>query len=183
MTGTKVALVLLVFIATVTLAAPAQTQVFVSGQTNGGFGAPIDMTVPYVPAAVVTGPATITITYINGTVIDAGGVDTGPDGTFWNCGTAQSPLEESRGVAGGKISDLDALIGVFVPAARANHPKFTAIDGTKDATHVGIPPGDLFFVGEAKTIVVNEAGTLFLGINDWWMGDNSGGFNVELTVQ
>ena len=76
---------------------------------------------------------------------------------------------------------MAALIGTFVPAARVNHSGFTAIDGTKGATRVGIKPNDLFFIGEGRTFEVGEAGTLFLGINDTGVRDNSGGFTVEVT--
>ena len=122
MKNTKILFALFMFVAAVTLAAPAQTQVFVSGQTNGGFGGPIDMVVPYVPAVIVDGPATITVTYLDGTVTDAGGVNTGPNGVDWDCTNwGQLPQQEDHGIAGGNCPYLDALIGVFVPQPRAGH--------------------------------------------------------------
>ena len=39
----------------------------------------------------------------------------------------------------------------------------------------------LFLIGTGKTFRVSEAGTLFLGINDCWVGDNGGGFTVTIT--
>ena len=43
-------------------------------------------------------------------------------------------------------------------------------------------PGGLFFIGAGKTFDVKESGTLFLGINDaGHVGDNTGGFTVEVT--
>jgi len=42
-------------------------------------------------------------------------------------------------------------------------------------------PNGLFFIGTGKTFSVHHAGTLFLGINDTLVGDNSGGFNVTVT--
>jgi hypothetical protein len=55
---------------------------------------------------------------------------------------------------------------------------FSPVDGTKNAAPVGIMPGAVFFIGASRTITVTEAGTLFLGINDCEIGDNSWGFNV-----
>jgi len=182
MTCMKLTFGLLLFVAGATVVAPAQMQVFVPGTTNGGFGNGIDQAVPYVSAVAVDGPATITVTYVSGTV-NWGLQEVGPNGGSWMIGSAQSPLQEGRGVAGGTISNLGALIGVFVPQARVAHKGFSAIDGTKDATRVGLVPYWLFFIGEGKTFEVKEAGTLFLGINDWWIADNSGGFNVEVIVQ
>jgi hypothetical protein len=52
---------------------------------------------------------------------------------------------------------------------------FNALDGTKDVTSVGIMPNYLFFIGTGKTFSVHQPGTLFLGINDCLVGDNSGG--------
>jgi hypothetical protein len=42
-------------------------------------------------------------------------------------------------------------------------------------------PDGLFLIGAGKTFSVSEAGTLFLGINDCEVSDNSGGFNVTVT--
>ena len=178
----KYAVVIIILLAAITTL-NAQVQVFVPGNASGYFGNPADQAIPFVPALTVNGPGTITVTYVSGTVTDAGGVNTGPDGTTWNNGTAQTPLQEAKGIAGGTINNLDALIGAFVPAVRANHSGFAAIDGTKDATRVGIIPHEVFFIGESITFAVTEAGTLYLGINDWVVSDNSGGFNVTVSVQ
>ena len=184
MTNTKMTLVLVLFVAAATMAAPAQTQVFVPADASGAFGNPIDIVVPLVPAITVNGPGTITVTYVSGLVDFGGGFGVGPNGGEWDIATQQDPLLEAHGIwATGKVKNLAALIGVFVPQARVTHKGFTAIDGTKDWTPVGIMPGWLFFIGEEKTIDVNEAGTLFLGINDVTVGNNSGGFNVEVTAQ
>jgi len=74
------------------------------------------------------------------------------------------------------VDNMAALIGVFVPLSRTQERGFSAVDGTKNVATVGIMPDGLFFIGENKTISVNEAGTLFLGINDGGAVDNSGGF-------
>jgi len=138
--------------------------------------------VPLVPAITATGPGTITVTYISGTVTDAYGVNTGPNGVpITEPAGWALPLQERAGLGGGTIKTLDALIGVFVPATRVNRAGFAAVDGTKALAAVGIMPGGLVFIGTGKTFHVKEAGTLFLGINDQIMGDNGGGFTVSVT--
>jgi len=182
----KMACVLVLFVAAVTLAAYAQQdlQVFVPGNTNGAFGNPIDVAVPLVPAITVSGPGTITVSYVSGTVTDGGGVNTGPNGVVWDCrsGQIQTPIQEGEGVARAVCHHLDALIGVFVPQSRVQDRRgFNPIDGTKNLTRVGIVPSKLFFIGEGLSFDVKEAGTLYLGINDMIMADNGGGFTVEVT--
>ena len=175
----NIALVLVLFVVAATLAAQTQTTVFVPGNATGAFGN-VDVVVPLVPALTVSGPGTIQVTYISGTV-DLGGVITGPDGISFDTKCCQSPLGESRGEARVNEKKFGALIGVFVPSPRVNHSGFTAIVGTKNATPVGIMPGGLFFIGTGKAIEVTQAGTLFLGINDWGASNNTGGFTVEVT--
>ena len=182
---TKIALVLVGFVAMVGIVAHAQTQVLVSGTTNGAFGNPIDQAVPFVSALTVDGPGTITVTYVSGTVTDVDG-EHGPNGEDFKCGqySIQTPLQEAHGVAGGKCKYVDALIGVFVPQTRVQDRRgFNPIDGTKNLTRVGIMPGWLFLIGESKSFPVKQAGTLYLGINDMIVGDNGGGFNVEVSFQ
>lgn len=69
-------------------AAPAlaQTEVFVPGNATGCFGNPDDGCMPLVAALTVSGPGTITITYVNG-MVNYGLGEVGPDG-----GTSTSPL-------------------------------------------------------------------------------------------
>jgi len=183
MTSIKIAFVLLLFVAAAAVAASAQTQVFVSGTASGCFGSGgVEVCTPMVASVTVKGPATITVTYVSGTVIWDGVGDTaGPDGVDCDWCEGQTSLEEGHGIVLQKKTRIAALIGVFVPQARAAHKGFSPIDGTKDAVQVGIMPGWLFFIGQSKTFDVKEAGTLFLGINDTGVGDNSGGFNVEVT--
>ena len=184
MKNMKIAFALVLFVAAITLGARAQTQVFVPGTASGYFGNPQDQAVPFVSALTVSGPGTITVTYLSGTVTDCCGIDTGPNGVKFNGRKVhQFPLQEQKGVSYGWVNNVDALIGVFVPQSRVNAKGFTAIDGTKAATRIGIKPGGLFFIGTGKTFAVKEAGTLFLGINDVGVGDNSGGFNVEVSFQ
>ena len=185
MTSSRIALLLLLLVVAATVAAPAQNQVFVPGNASGYFGDPVDLRVPMVPAITVSGPGTITVTYVSGTVnYGVPGVEVGPNGGPYPANGGQYPLQEAKGFAPHtKIEQMAALIGAFVPQARVNHSGFHALDATKDITRVGIMPGWLFFIGESKTFPVKEAGTLFLGINDTGVSDNSGGFNVEVTVQ
>jgi hypothetical protein len=181
-------------IALITIRAGAQTQVTVPGNASGIFGnhhdrnAPgifgnhYDLRVPFVPAITVDRPATIKISYVSGTVTGIGGVDTGPNGVSWDTHGNQSPLQEKDGIAGGRIPNLDALIGAFVRKRRSDSPKFSAIDGTKGVVRVGIVPEALFFVGEGITYEAKEAGTLYLGINDWITSKNGGAFVVDVSV-
>ena len=155
--------------------------VFVPGKASGDFGNPVVTLVPFVPALTVTGPGTIQITYVIGMVQFGIGLITGPNGAPWDNGPLQTPLQEAAGVAHGHVNHLAALIGVFVPKSRVDAPGFQAIDGTKNLTPAGIVPSTLFFIGTSKTINVNGAGTLFLGINDEGVEDNGGGFMVEVT--
>ena len=137
---------------------------------------------PLVPAITVSGPGTVQVTYVSGTVAIGYGADTGPDGIpCINCRPYQLPLQEANGIGGGNARRNGALMGVFVSQSRVNHSGFQAIDGTKNLTPVGIKPDALFFIGEGKTLKVGEAGTIFLGINDGYVGDNGGGFTVEVT--
>jgi len=174
-------LTLLVLTVAATITA-AQTEIFVPGNASGLFGNPVNHVAPFVPAITVNGPGTITVTYVSGTVNFGGSVDAGPNGVPWTCNcNFQLPLQEAQGVSVRKVNKMAALIGVFVSQSRVGRKGFQAIDGTKNATPVGIMPGCLFFIGEGKTFDVNGAGTLFLGINDAGVSDNSGGFNVTVT--
>jgi hypothetical protein len=179
-------LTMLVLVAAATTTA-AQTPVFVPGNASGCFGNPADQCVPLVAALTVSGPGWITVTYVSGTVTDAFGISTGPDGVTCNRQTAgrsacgQLPLNEANGVWFKSIPKLDALIGVFVPQSRVQRNGFNALDGTKGVTRAGIMPNGIFFIGTRRTFWAFEAGTLFLGINDYYVGDNSGGFNVTVT--
>jgi hypothetical protein len=176
--GTASILALFTLLVTVSTVAGAQATVFVPGKASGDFGNPVVTLVPFVPALTVTGPSTIQITYVSGMVQFGIGLITGPNGAPWDLGPVQTPLQETAGVAHGHVNNLAALIGAFVSKSRVDAPGFQAVDGTKNLTRVGIVPSRLFFIGTSKTIHVNGPGTLFLGINDEGIEDNSGGFMV-----
>jgi hypothetical protein len=166
--------------------ASAQTSIFVPANTSGAFGYPFDEVNPLVTAVTVSGPATITVTYVSGTVTWSNVYPpVGPDGV--TCGlsqcSGQAPLSEAVGFGLKGNKNLAALIGIFVPAGRVNVTGFRPLDGTKDVAELGILPGGLFLIGKGKTFSVSEAGTLYLGINDYIVGDNSGGFNVTVSVE
>ena len=183
MKSTKITFLLAALVVAAVVAAPAQTTVFVPGTASGHFGNPSDQVNPLVPALTVTGPGTITVTYVSGLVSWAGSSNTtGPNGTSCSwCPLEQWPLQEARGIGLTKTGRIAALMGAFVPADRVSRSGFTAIDGTKNATQGGIMPGELFFIGTGGTFNVTTAGTLFLGINDDVVGDNGEGFTVTVT--
>ena len=176
--GTTLVLIMLVLVAATT-SARAQN-VSVPGNASGCFGNGDAGCVPLVAALTVSGPGTITVTYVSGTV-NWGGGDAGPNGVPVCFPTWQQPLQEAQGVSRECIKNAAALIGVFVPQSRTSRKGFNALDGTKNITLFGILPGNLFFIGTSKTFSVSEAGTLFLGINDSGVNDNSGSFNVTVT--
>jgi hypothetical protein len=172
--------------------AAAQTSVSVPGNAGGCFGnnpgGGNSECVPFVSALTVSGPGTITITYVSGIVhwVIPNGNTAGPDGVSCptvDCGVSQTPLLEAQGVqpTNGTIEHVAGLIGVFVLQGRVQTAGFQPLDGTKDVAPVGIFPNGLFLVGRTKTITATEAGTLFLGINDWYVIDNGGAFNVTVT--
>jgi hypothetical protein len=183
MKAAKALCVSVIFTLLIMPVAAAQTTVFVPGNASGYFGEPFDLFVPLVPAITVSGPATITITYLSGTVDFGIGTQVGPNGGTYVPADYQLPLQEANGLATHRtVYDIAALMGVFVPQSRIQLKGFTAVDATKNAATAGIMPDGLFFVGESKTITVKEAGTLFLGINDSGVSDNSGGFRVQVTT-
>jgi hypothetical protein len=116
------AAVLFFLIAAGTATAQTTATVFIPGNTLGDFGNPsVDGNQPYVTGIVATGPGTIVVTYLSGTVTDCcPELSTGPDGTPFDFGSGQSALQEAAGIAGGTIDDLDALIGIFVPQSSSS---------------------------------------------------------------
>src|SRR5689334_16034289 len=113
MKNASIGLAIILLILSTTGAAFAQTQVVVPGNASGYFGNAADKVVPLVPAITVSGPGTITVTYVSGTVYLGNGIPTGPNGIAYNIGGAQLPLQEAHGMAGGKITNFGALMGVF----------------------------------------------------------------------
>lgn len=166
--------------------------VTVPGTANGGFGSPnTGGSTPFVAAITVTGPGTISIA-ATGTINFGGGFPSnGPNGGVFGASpgnlSLSLPLDEavgmnSAGYPGKQIRRLGALIGAFVPQSLVSNPLFQPVDGTKGLAPIGIVPSQLFFVGNSHVIEVNSAGTLYLGINDGGVVDNSGAFTVNVTT-
>jgi len=153
--------------------------VTVTGLTSGAFGDPSDATIPFVVGIKVSGAAVITVT-ATGCVTDVGISCVTPDGFSFTGGV--TPLQEAGLVP---ITDphVDGLIGAFVPAVTASNPNFKAIDSTKAVCSPGpcIDRTQLFFIGASKVFSVNEAGTLYLGIDDFIVDDNGGFFTVTVS--
>jgi hypothetical protein len=179
-TGAVLRLTLLFLVAAATITA-AQTTIFVPGNASGCFGSPVDECVPFVAAIDVSGPGTITVTYVSG-MVNVGPFEVGPTGGTASAVSGQYPIQEANGVSGGTITNVGALIGVFVPKYRVHDRRgFQAVDGTKSIVRVGIKPNLLHYIGEGSTFTVGQAGTLYLGINDTLVDDNSGGFTVTVS--
>jgi len=135
----------------------------------------------------VSGPGTITIA-ANGTISYNNAYPvTGPLGGVLpnplNQLSISFPLDEGVGISTAayptkQVTHIGALIGAFVPASIANQAGFQPVDGTKNLVQIGIEPSTLFFVGTRHSITVSSAGTLYVGINDNNVSDNSGSFTV-----
>lgn len=161
-------------------AVAATATVTVPAKASGRFGNPGDGTA-LIPAIKVSGKGTITISYVSGTISDSVAFNVGPKGAAYDIGqNYQSPLQEATGTAFGIVKNHWALIGAFVPDSTVKSTGFSAVDGTKSLTAIGITPNTLFFVGSYTAIDVNGPGTLFLGINDSGVADNTGGFTVKV---
>jgi hypothetical protein len=89
------------------------------------------------------------------------------------------PLQEELGVIFGTVTNAGALIGAFVPESLVNTSGFEAVDGTKLASGLGIMPNRLFFVG-TYNVISEGPGTLYLGINDTDVSDESGSITVTV---
>jgi hypothetical protein len=154
--------------------------VTVPGNALGNFGNPACCSQPFVRAFTFSKPGTLTITYLSGTVTDAFGINTGPEGVYYSVTGNQFPLQEAVGIAGGPVDNFDSLIGIVANQARVLNDGFQAVDGSKGSVAVGLEPSHLFFVGTGKTITVDHGGALFLGVNDDNAESNGGGFTVSI---
>jgi hypothetical protein len=95
-------LAVVVLIVAATTAA-AQAQVFVPGNASGYFGNPVNQLVPLVPALTVSGPGTITVTYVSGTVFFGIGLEAGPNGVFFDAGSLNQSTSRSLGLDAGSF--------------------------------------------------------------------------------
>jgi len=171
--------------AAVAQASPATLTI--SSLASGNFGAGYahqTMQTALVRAITVPGAGTITVTYVSGSWCAHDGTDcSGANGTAINdpSGVWYDPLQEASGVAPSAAQNAIALMGAFVPQLLTEQSGFVAMDGTKLTSGVGIMPNLLFFVGANNCIQVNGPGTLYLGINDWYVDDNSGSLTVTVS--
>ena len=168
----------------------------VAGTATGGFGlnplGPTNGATPMVAAISVMGPGSITISSKSG-LVNYGGpgpvvkADGGDFGQSPNSSSLAWPLDEAVGITsaaypGQEVIHMAALIGAFIPTDRAAVAGFAPVDATKGLAAAGILPSDLFFVGSYHVLIVSGPGTLYLGINDCYPGDNSGQFLVNVSA-
>ncbi len=136
-----------------------------------------------VKAITVTKATTIKISYISGQWKTNVSLPTSDANGYTGVVTdLQLPLQEATGVIGGKITNVMALTGAFVPKRLTDDNSFTPTDGTKKTRGVGIMPDKLFFVGNDNVMQTSGAGTLYLGVNDMIVADNSGSLTIEITT-
>lgn len=166
---------------------PLYADVVVPGNASGGFGTPVDEVNPFIPAFTLNGPVTqavaVTIT-ASGCVIDYLEPCVGPNGIPWTELGTTTPMQEAGLVVGYPDNTLDALIAAFVPEPIADDPNFQAIDATNPVCSPGpcIEPSLLFYPMQNQGVLtLTEPGTLYLGINDFAVGDNFGSFTVTVT--
>ena len=104
---------------------------------------------------------------------------------------AYTPLEEALVDAGipppisipsSIVTNIAALIGAFVPETVASQPGFQPRD--EDIASIGIPSSALFLIGSGLlSFTALGPGQLFLGINEPFVSNNSGSFQVTITPQ
>jgi hypothetical protein len=168
------------FIGTIAMS-PIYAGVVVPGYISGGFGNPVDVVNPFINAFTVSGPLSLPVSLTispSGCVVDYLEDCIDYHGVPWNEPGTTTPMQEAGVVVGYPDNTLDALIAAFVPEAIVNDPNFQAIDSHNPACS----PGLLFYASQNNGIVdIGEPGTLFLGLNDFFVGDNAGSFNVEVS--
>jgi hypothetical protein len=176
------------FLPITTFAKTVTVTVIVPATASGNFGGSGDSnSTALVKAITVTKATTIKISHVDGEwrssntntypYTDANGHDAPISAAD------QLPLQQVTGVRGSAgVTNSMALIGAFIPKALINSSTFTPVDGTKKSRGLGIMPDKLFFVGTDNVIQTNGAGTLYLGVNDCCVGDNSGSLTIEVTT-
>ena len=154
----------------------------VGAQSNGGFGQTITSPEPFEPLAL--GPSLIAgqkiVISAGGTIslIDDGSFTTDPDGIPFDFGTSttdRSPLQEAADVFGGVEPNSGALLGYFVPEFLGPVEAFDIERGGD------LPASGLFLIGSSASFEAPEPGTLFFGINDPRVSNNSGSFEVGVS--
>ena len=138
------------------------------------------------------------------------GIFTTPDGSNFSGDIRPSPYYyfplEDAAVDSGELEvpvsteielfNIGGLIGAFVPQSRVRSNNFIALNDNPDPDIAtfgsliprpiisgSIPSDALFLVGSGPfTFEAQEDGTLFLGVNDASVSNNSGAFTVSITV-
>ena len=162
----------------------------VSGKSTGFFGSPNSADTLLLTSGLTVsraGPIEIEAT---GIVTDFNDqfqfLQIGPNGTDFTSTVGDVlPLQQAQGLPPNTpTTELDALMGAFVPAAIANLPNFVPEDAAKVGPgQVGINSHSLFFIGAGPfTLNTPGAGTLYLGVNDSFVADNGGAFFVTASA-
>lgn len=164
------------------------TTVIVDAKASGKFGAPTSSAIPFVRGYEFTRAGESLAIIANGTATFGEGLSGGPNGltTARSIIAGYTPLEEIEIDSGatteaalpGQALNVGALIGAFIPTSRTSAPGFQPNDA--DTLANGIDSADLFLVGSISAFIAPEPGTLYLGINEAWMANNSGSFEVFL---
>lgn len=167
--------------------------VTIGPMASGGFGEPVSGAGALVPGQEFAAAGEAVEIVVTGTLFLApGAFATGPDGIplerqlFGVPGF--TPLEEKLvdagtpppiGVGGDVAPSVGAAMGAFVPAGVASAPGFSALDD--DFAPLGISSSQLFLIGAGPFLFVSPGpGTLFLGVNDMFVSNNSGAFTATL---
>lgn len=168
-------------------AAASATTISVSATANGMFGNLVTGTNTFVAGPALAAGDTVQIT-ATGIITLGENLTTDADGVDVDSSSGKifsfefTPLEEALLDLGGTddtlMENLGALIGAFVPTAQVNAPNFRASDD--DISYGSLPSSSLFFVGTSLTYTATEAGTLFFGINEGYVLNNSGAFSVTV---
>jgi hypothetical protein len=153
----------------------------VDAKANGGFGSSSGGTLgtAMVPFAVL-GAAAFQISATGLISVCSCLPLVGPDGiTFPDTPNGNGeilPLEERDGIDPDPSDFLGALIGAFVPAGTPGNPGFD------DDISGDVAAAALFLIGGGPYVFsAPGAGTLYLGINDSFVANDSGSFTITIT--
>ena len=171
--------------------------VLVPSTANGSFGSPVDGPTQFVVAHVVGVAGEQFSLSAIGTINLGEALSTDPNGlTLLHSAIigpfdqAFTPLEEGVLDAGGAVATSDgsstvlkvgALIAAYIPNSRTSSPGFTPEDSDIAPAGNGILSSELFFLGTGPVILTAPfAGTLYVGINEPFVSNNSGSFDVSV---
>ncbi|HZZ29200.1 MAG TPA: hypothetical protein VFE46_14475 [Pirellulales bacterium] len=177
------------------------TSIQVAATASGEFGIPESGAVPMVSAFTFTAAGQQVQLSANGTINLDPELTTGPNGISvprsiiiggLSQGQGYTPLEEGIMDGGGSVpttdgsstvTELGSLMGAFVPAASVSASGFSAIDSHLATGGKGINSTAIFFVGVGPlTVTAPGPGTLYLGIDESFVSNNTGHFSATVTV-